>query len=56
MVVAHNQARDADIRALSELTRALDKKVITSSFLSLKLIIDVYNSFENILMPNYPCI
>lgn len=57
MVVAHNQARDADMRALVELTRALDKKVLTSSFfLSLKLIIDVYNSFGNILMPNYPCI
>ncbi|XP_048424152.1 protein ALWAYS EARLY 2 isoform X4 [Pyrus x bretschneideri] len=27
MVVAHNQAREADIRALSELNRALDKKV-----------------------------
>lgn len=27
-VLAQNQAREADIRALSELTRALDKKVV----------------------------
>lgn len=29
--VANNQAREADIRAIYELTRALDKKVIKSS-------------------------
>lgn len=38
-VVSHNQAREADIRALSDLNRALDKKVII--LVSLQLFIDV---------------
>ncbi|BBH06552.1 DIRP domain-containing protein [Prunus dulcis] len=41
MVVAHNQARDADIRALSELTRALDKKEA--------LLMELRNTNNNIL-------
>ena len=55
MVVAHNQAREADIRALSELNSALDKKVILF-FLPLKLINRwIYCQIVNILMPHYAC-
>lgn len=41
-VTAHNQAREADIQALSLLNRALDEKVIICRF--------VFSSFNNIFL------
>lgn len=45
-MVGNNQAREADIRALSELTRALDKKVIIFSMHVSKIYLVIFIEME----------